>query len=448
MFNSGRVDSRRICSNAAFCLLAATGTSAVLFFAGCGGAPAPPAAKDSTSNNSPVPPAPLPTASLGNRTAEQPVKSAEATARTAAPADSISQPTTTDSGLPKKGSAEWLLGQIIVLLNEPLPKAASPQEQAENLRDRNRKLVDMAHEVIGKTFKDESQEPLFNRAVQFLCEARLQLATNGSQDDAKALVDDAKALYDRDPNSAAAEKAAFAVARLANINARTLGKPQPRLIQEFAIQARLFANRFPKAEAHAIQLLSAAGQTCELHHLDAEAVTCFAMLRENYPQNPQSEHAAAVLRRLELKGKPLLLGGETRDKGRVDIQQFRGRPVLVVFWSSDSERFQELLPQLRKVIRSFGKSDLAIIGVCLDETEATMDAYINEHRLNWTQIFFSDPAKRQWDNPVVRYYGVHDIPTVWLVDAQGVVVDTHVTPDSLAGKLKYLLAQKASESRN
>ena len=104
-----------------------------------------------------------------------------------------------------------------------------------------------------------------------------------------------------------------------------------------------------------MQLLWAAGQTCELYHMDAEAVTCFALLRENFPQSPQVAQATAVLRRLELKGRPLKLGGETSEGGFVNIEELRGKPVLVVFWASDSERFQSMLPGLTRVLRPMRK---------------------------------------------------------------------------------------------
>ena len=80
----------------------------------------------------------------------------------------------------------------MVLFGEPLAAAANPQEQSDRLRERNQKLVEMAQEIIEKTHKDKVREPIFNKAVQFLAEARLKLATNGSQEDAKALSDDAK----------------------------------------------------------------------------------------------------------------------------------------------------------------------------------------------------------------------------------------------------------------
>ena len=414
--------------------LAWAGILGTFLAAGCGGSSASPSAAVSSSNQgkSDANPPGLPTAAIGNSTAGVPATAGDASAAAEPP-------------LPMQGSPEWLLGQMIVLFGEPIPAGATPQAQADRLRERNQKLIEMAHEVIRKTHKDKSQEPLFNKAVQFLTEARLNLANNGSQVDAKALYDDAQALYRRDPASVAAADSAFAVARLAHTNAQ-LSRTDPRFIQEFAIQARLFATRFPK-DGGAVQLLSVAGQSCELYHMDSEAVSCFALLRENFAQSPQAAQAAAVLRRLELKGKPLKLGGETREGGFINIEQLRGKPALIVFWASDSETFQAMLPKLQNVLRPYEKSALTVIGVCLDESEKSMDEFIEQNGLSWTEIFYADQAKRHWEHPLVQFYGVHDIPSMWLVNAEGIVEDTHVTPDSLDGQLKYLLAADGRTTR-
>jgi peroxiredoxin len=420
--------------------LAGAGILGTVFIAGCGDAKTSGTAAVTASNQGKTDgnAADLPTASIGGPGADARATGNAATATGDTRHDAESQ-------LPKQGSPEWLLGQMMVLFGEPIPAGATPQAQADRLRDRNQKLVEMAHEIIRKTHKDKAQEPIFNKAVQFLTEARFQLATNGSQEDTKALYDDAQALYRRDPASGAAADAAFAVARLAHTNAQ-LSRNEPRFIQEFAIQARLFATRFPK-DGRAVQLLSAAGQSAELYHMDSEAVSCFALLRENFAQSPQAAQATAVLRRLELKGKSLKLGGETLDGGFVNIEQFRGKPALIVFWASDSEPFQTLLPGLQQVLRNYEKSALTVIGVCLDESDKPMQEFIERNGLSWTQIFYADQAKRHWEHPLVQFYGVHDIPSIWLVSADGIVVDTHVTPDSLNGQLKYLLASEGHTTR-
>ncbi len=411
--------------------LASLAILGVLCVSGCGDSNAPSKTAGSTaSDKSPA----LPTASIGNGAA--PDGNAE-------PAGEVT-PALAEAPASKGESPESIVQQMITVYGQPLPQG-TPEAQADRLRRRNQKLIDMAHEVIAKTHQDKAREPLFNKAVQFLTEARLKLATNGSQEDAKALYDDAQALYRRDPNSAAAADGAFAVARLAHTNAQ-LSRTDPKFIQQFAIQARLFATRFPR-DGRAVQLLSAAGQSCELYHLDAEAVSCFSLLRENFGKSPQAVQANAILRRLELKGKALDLGGETRDGGFVKMDDYRGKPTLVVFWASDSEPFQTMLPQLQHVLQPYGKSALSVVGVCLDENDKSMDEFIEKNRLSWTQIFYSDPNRRHWDHPLVQAYGVHDIPTIWLVNSEGIVVDTHVTADSLEGQLRYLLASGGRTSR-
>ncbi len=47
-----------------------------------------------------------------------------------------------------------------------------------------------------------------------------------------------------------------------------------------------------------------------------------------------------------------------------------------------------------------------MLGVCLDESDKTLDEFAERNRLNWTQIFYADPAKRHWEHPLVQFYGV------------------------------------------
>jgi hypothetical protein len=336
--------------------------------------------------------------------------------------------------VPGKESPEWLAGQLLVLRSEPAGA------------ERNRKLIAMSLELIEKTHEQKGLEPIFNKAVQTLCEARLDLAASGSADDAKALQDEAEEFYRRDPNSAAAEDAAWYLTRFAHTNARQ-ARNDRRKIQAFAIAARNFATRFPHSDSKALPLLHAAGQTCELFHLDGEAMNCFAVLQEKFPKTPQADQATAILRRLELKGKKVKLFGETADGRFLKNGQLLGKPVLVVFWSSDSDAFQEMLPLLLKVTRPYERSGLTILGVCLDEDKAEMEAFIAKNRLTWTQLFYSDPDKRHWEHPLAQYYGVHDIPSLWLVDQDGNAVDTRVTPDTLDGQLRYLIANEGGPQR-
>jgi peroxiredoxin len=440
--------STRSTALAAAALIGTLAALSLFSLEGCGNSGSNPDATASqsgkTGDSSTVPP----TASLANPTAGADKNAQTVASEPAAPGQAgqaQNQAPIDPQAIPKKDSPEWLLGQLLVLRADPIPPGMTPQENTART-ERNQKLIALSLELIEKTHSQKALEPIFTRAVQILCDARLDQATGGSAADVKSLQDDAEAFYRRDPNSAAAEDASWHLARLAHINARQ-AKNDRRKIQAFAIAARNFATRFPRSEAKSLPLLAAAGQTCELWHLDGEAINCFAMLQEKFPKTPQADQAIAILRRLELKGKRVNLFGETTDGRFLKNGQLLGKPVLVVFWSSDSDGFQEMLPQLKAVTGPYERSGLRILGVCLDEDKAAMDAFIAKNGLTWLQLFYSDADKRHWEHPLAQYYGVHDIPSLWLVDQDGVAVDTHVTAESLDGQLRYLIANTGSTQR-
>ena len=115
------------------------------------------------------------------------------------------------------------------------------------------------------------------------------------------------------------------------------------------------------------------------------------------------------------------LGGPTIDGGFVSIDQYRGKHVLVVFWTSDSPTFEQDFSVLQAVQEQNGDS-LAIIGVNLDVDELTVDQFLESHPLRWRQIFDPDPTHRGTLNPLAAYYGVSTVPQYWLIAPDGKVL--------------------------
>ncbi len=351
----------------------------------------------------------------------------------------------TDSGqpgqaLPKQGSPEWLLMEIKKLRAQPFPQTASVETLGNVRRERNQQIIQHATETITLVHDDEKREHLFNEAVHHLMEARLQLALAGERDDIDALYEDASSLQERDPGSVAAAEAAFIRARFAHTNARRFARQEPRWLEEFSRQARLFATDFPEDEHRAVPLLFSAATSCELHDLTSEAVACYTLIQEKFPNSPPARQVAGILRRISLPGKPLQLAGPTIDGGYVNIDDYKGQPVLVVFWSSDNKRFQQQADELLAALEKHKADGLKVIGVNLDKDESGVDEFLARTSLQWPQIFFADPEKRRWDNDIVRYYGVREIPAYWLVDQQGLVVSTRITPADLTAKVESLLS--------
>jgi hypothetical protein len=287
---------------------------------------------------------------------------------------------------------------------------------------------------------DQSREQLFNNAVHYFGDARMQLALLGEAEQAQLLSDDAETLYDRDKSSFAAIDSGFKVVELAEAMAARHGPEDREWVKAYANQARLFADRFPQEQGRVAVTLIAAGRKCEQFGLHDDARQCYYLVERLYPDSPFVQQIAGILRRLRLVGQPLELAGSTIDGGFLSADQFAGKPMLVAFWASNSETFRRDVPVLKQLTSRFGDDRLTVIGVNLDQDEYAVDAFLEETGIGWRQIFFSDADKRGGKSPVARFYGVHVVPTYWLIDARGIVVAAPVPAAELEARVEPLLA--------
>lgn len=349
---------------------------------------------------------------------------------------------------PQDGTAEALILKITQLRLQPFetlvdPESPPTKEEVEKQRaarrERNLNIIELAQQAIAMTHQDPAKEQVFNIAVHRLMDATFQLAMQGDQESIEQLYAHAESLYSRDPKSKAASEAAWFVARYSNENAQRHADQDIRWVQEFSRQSRAFAERFPHERQRAVGLLNDASTTCDFWGLRQEAIQCYATLQQKFADTPQAEQAAGPLRRLSLPGKNLDLGGPTLDGGFLQVADFKGSPVLVVFWSSQAKPFVDQVSTILSIVEKHEKNGLFVIGVNLDLEEPDLDAFREKTGLGWRTVFHQDRSQRGWKHPVAAYYGVRSIPQFWLVDKEGVVVSTTAQTATLDAELTKLV---------
>jgi hypothetical protein len=411
-----------------------------IFVSGCGGDSTSPQTAESGSGSTVTAPAAAPTepgtllsAAISTGSASTPdLNSPEAKAAAAANQREASGPA-------EKGSPRWLVLEMTKLRMQPFPETDDIAKQRAARRSRNQEIVKLAEEAIAKTHQDPELEAVFNVAVHRLMESHLELSLQGDQDSVDALFSFADSFYARDPKSRAASESAYILSRFAHRNAQDSGHQDVRYLQEFSRQARLFATRFPAEQERAVGLLNDAAATCDFHGMREEAILCFETLRQKYADTPQAQQAIPALRRLNLIGKPLDLGGPTLDGGFISVADFKGSPVLVVFWSSQAAPFVEQSAVIIAATEKYEKQGLHVIGVNLDTDESAIDAFLEKTSMGWRTVFHTAPERRGWNHPVAVHYGVTTIPQIWLVDAEGKAVTTAIAPPDLDATLAKLL---------
>jgi peroxiredoxin len=81
---------------------------------------------------------------------------------------------------------------------------------------------------------------------------------------------------------------------------------------------------------------------------------------------------------------------------------------------------------------------LNIIGVSLDEDATKWKNAITKDKLTWTQV----SNLKGWKDPIALTYGVEEIPSTFILDANGNIVAKNLRGDELKSKVKELLGVK------
>ncbi len=338
---------------------------------------------------------------------------------------------------PQPGTPEFTLREVAQLRFQPVPTTGDVDEARKLRKERNEKIIDLTAAVIKQTHQNPKKVRIFEVAVNYMLEARMELALQGDKEAIDAVYDDAASLWERDPKSKPAADAAFTLVNLAYTNAKNTTSKDNKWLSEFNRQAIHFAKNFPQEDRRGLAMLFTAARSCELHGLTKPAVEAYAQLQQIYPQSSQAARAKGVIRRLQLPGQSVKLGGPTIDGGFLSMEDVAGKTVLLVFWSAQATPFMNDLPALQEFHKAYAKQGLTLVGVCLDEDQAATEKFLEDHKIVWPQIFYSETGKKGWNNPIASYYGVQDVSN-WLIDSKGTVVSTSVKVAELEDQLTQL----------
>jgi len=199
-----------------------------------------------------------------------------------------------------------------------------------------------------------------------------------------------------------------------------------------------FLGKFPQSDEAPEVLLQLASAN-EFNAEEEKAREQYAKVVETYAGSDAAKKAAGSLRRLDLVGKSFALKGTGLQNESIDSTRYRGKTVLVVYWASWATPVKDNLPELMKVYEKYRDRGLEIIGVNLDNERADLEAFLKSNPLTWPQIFETGGMESR----LAIEYGIISLPTMFLVDAQGKVVNRNLrTSAEVERQLEKLLAQR------
>ncbi len=90
------------------------------------------------------------------------------------------------------------------------------------------------------------------------------------------------------------------------------------------------------------------------------------------------------------------------------------------------------------IYNEFHTKGLNIIGVSLDEDLNKWKEAIAKDKIVWPQI----SNLKGWSDPIAQLYNVEQIPTTFLIDANGKFIERDLRGDELKVKIQQLLNSK------
>lgn len=148
-----------------------------------------------------------------------------------------------------------------------------------------------------------------------------------------------------------------------------------------------------------------------------------------FPESPPAPTASTAS-----AAEPALLKDGTKapdfvvhdDKGNpVKLSSYRGKVVVVDFWATWCGPCQESLPKTNALAAKYTKKGVVFLGVNVWDEKKAFHSWLPDHK-SFSSIKFAIDTRGQGQDVATKLYNVSGIPTQYVIDRRGRIVESIV----------------------
>lgn len=252
-------------------------------------------------------------------------------------------------------------------------------------------------------------------------DARLRLAAilaaRGKMDNVQKEVDEAMrmlAALEKTPGLPAEKRADAGFRRVSLFMQSMIGR-ESEMRGSIIDSAKNFVAKYP-ADRRGPRLLAEVATIC-----DNDPALKRDLLNEAKSLSKEealNHRIADDLVRLNLLDKPFHLKFPTVQGGTFDTSAQKGNVVALVFWSAESPHSLMWMQSFRRTVDQLPKTNLRIATVSLDTNKSELARRMKEFQMeSWPTNYDG----RGWDSSVARPLGINALPTVFILDKEGIL---------------------------
>lgn len=227
----------------------------------------------------------------------------------------------------------------------------------------------------------------------------------------------------------------YAIQMALNPDAKQIQKIQDKWLEDLADFVKKYSRADDTPEAlHQLAI------GCEFGGKTEESKRWYRQIHETFPNHNLAPRAKGSEARLGLVGNKLELQAPLLADGSktFDIAQLKGKIVIVHYWGSYSDQYKDDFVRLKRVMEAASKQNVELVCVNLDDNITKARDAVASAQAPGIHLFMSTNNATGLNSPLAVQYGIHILPTVFVVGRDGRVTNNTLQIGDIEAELRKI----------